>query len=123
MPTKHPRINVAKGPDLAAAISRARSVMANLPEATIVHDLALRGAEALAEDERGREEAIDDLVFVGVLVGAPEVLHHALLGRTLVAAVDDAVKGVGSPLLTSLHRSMTEKVEEVVRVRGARLII
>jgi UrcA family protein len=30
-------------------------------------------------------------------------------------AVDDAVKGVGSPLLSSIHRSTVERVEEVVR--------
>ena len=29
-------------------------------------------------------------------------------------AVDDAVLGVGSPLLTSIHRSEVERVEEVV---------
>lgn len=47
--------------------------------------------------------------------------HDVCRGETLsfaadcrMRAIDDAVKGVGSPLLTSLHRSMTEKVEEVV---------
>ena len=54
MPTKHPRINVTKDADLAAAIARARPLLNGAPEATIVHDLAIRGAEALAEDERAR---------------------------------------------------------------------
>jgi UrcA family protein len=39
---------------------------------------------------------------------------HAFFVGCRTRAVDDAVKGVGSPLLTSIHRSMTEKVEEVV---------
>lgn len=62
MPTKHPRINVTKDAELAAAISRARPIMAGVPEATIVHDLAIRGAQALAQDEASRREAIEDLI-------------------------------------------------------------
>lgn len=62
MPTKHPRINVTKDPELAAAIARARPLLNGAPEATIVHDLAIRGAEALAEDEALRREALEDLL-------------------------------------------------------------
>lgn len=62
MPTKHPRVNVTKDPELAAAIARARPLMNGAAEATIVHDLAIRGAEALAEDERARLEAMEDLI-------------------------------------------------------------
>jgi hypothetical protein len=62
MPTKHPRINVTKDAELAQAILRARPLMGETPEATIVHDLAVRGAEALAQDEQRRGEAIDDLI-------------------------------------------------------------
>jgi len=62
MPTKHPRINVTKDAELAAAISRARPLMIGVAEATIVHDLAIRGAEALADDVARRREAIEELV-------------------------------------------------------------
>jgi hypothetical protein len=62
MPTKHPRINVTKDAELAAAIARARPLLNGAPEATIVHDLAIRGADALAEDERARLEAMEELI-------------------------------------------------------------
>lgn len=39
---------------------------------------------------------------------------HGLHVDCRTRAVDDAVRDVGSPLLSSIHRSMTEKVEEVV---------
>lgn len=39
---------------------------------------------------------------------------YTLANDCRARAVDGAVKGVSSPLLTSIHRSMTEKVEEVV---------
>lgn len=39
---------------------------------------------------------------------------NTLAGDCRARAVDGAVKGVSSPLLTSIHRSNTEKVEEVV---------
>ncbi len=62
MPTKHPRINVTKDTELAAAIARARPLLNGAPEATIVHDLAIRGAKALADDERARLEAMEELI-------------------------------------------------------------
>ena len=42
--------------------------------------------------------------------GAP----HAAVRECRTRAVDDAVSAVGSPLLSSLHRSTAEGVEEVV---------
>jgi hypothetical protein len=62
MPTKHPRINVTKDPELARAIARSRPLLNGTGEATIVHDLAIRGAEALAADEELRAKAIKELV-------------------------------------------------------------
>lgn len=62
MPTKHPRINVTKDPELASAIARARPLLNGAPDATIVHDLAILGAEALESDERARVEAMEDLI-------------------------------------------------------------
>ena len=43
--------------------------------------------------------------------GAP----HAAVRECRARAVDDAVSAVGSPLLSSIHRSMADGVEEVVR--------
>ncbi len=62
MPTKHPRINVTNDAELAAAISRARPLMDGAAEATIVHNLAIRGAAALAGDIARRRESIEELV-------------------------------------------------------------
>lgn len=62
MPTKHPRINVTKDPELAVAIARVRPLMNGAGEATIVHDLAIRGAEALVEEEARRQAALEDLL-------------------------------------------------------------
>lgn len=62
MPTKHPRVNVTKDPDLAAAIARARPLLNGAPEATIVHDLAIRGADALVQDEARRQELLEELL-------------------------------------------------------------
>jgi hypothetical protein len=62
MPTKHPRINVTKDPELAEAIARARPLLNGAPEAKIVHDLAIRGAEALGADEEIRAKAIEELI-------------------------------------------------------------
>lgn len=62
MPTKHPRVNVTKDQELAAAISRARPLMDGAAEATIVRDLAIRGAEALVDDDVRRREALERLI-------------------------------------------------------------
>jgi hypothetical protein len=52
---------VTNDPELDAAITRARIWMNGAPEATIVRDLAVRGAEALAQDEGLRREALERL--------------------------------------------------------------
>ncbi len=61
IPTRHPRISVTNDPELDAVITRARIWMDGAPDATIVHDLAIRGAEAMAQDEELRREALDRL--------------------------------------------------------------
>ncbi len=61
VPTRHPRISVTNDPALDEAITRARTWMNGAPEATIVHDLAIRGAEAMTQDETLRREALERL--------------------------------------------------------------
>ena len=39
---------------------------------------------------------------------------HTQVRECRVRAVDDAVRAVGRPLLSSIHRSLAERVEEVV---------
>jgi UrcA family protein len=40
---------------------------------------------------------------------------YRLARKCRMRALDEAVSGVGSPLLSSIHRSTIERVEEVVR--------
>lgn len=61
VPTRHPRISVTNDPSLDEAITRARIWMNGAPDATIVHDLAIRGADAMAQDEDLRREAFERL--------------------------------------------------------------
>ena len=63
MPTKHPRISVTKDDELAAAIESVRSILNGAPEATIVRELALRGAEQMAADEERRRKRIEYLIW------------------------------------------------------------
>lgn len=58
MPTRHRRISVTDDPELDAAITRARPLLNGAPDATIVRALAIRGAEALAQDEALRRESL-----------------------------------------------------------------
>jgi hypothetical protein len=62
MPTKHPRIPVTKDPPLADALAQVERYFDGAPAARVVHDLAIRGAEALVEEERRRGEAIERLI-------------------------------------------------------------
>jgi len=63
MPTKHERIAITNDDELSAALQRvAHVVEPGTRTATLVHDLAVRGAEALLAERRARDEAIDRLV-------------------------------------------------------------
>ena len=63
MPTSHDRIAVTKDPELAAALdSVAAIVPSGSKPATVVHDLAIRGAEALLEQHRADPAVIEWLI-------------------------------------------------------------
>ncbi len=62
MPTKHPRIAVTKDEELADALARVETLFDGTPTATIVHDLAVKGADAVLADEQRRREAIQRLI-------------------------------------------------------------
>jgi hypothetical protein len=61
VPTRHRRISVTNDPELEAAITRARPLLNGAPDATIVRELAIRGAEVLAQDHELRREALKRL--------------------------------------------------------------
>lgn len=62
MPTKHPRIPIIKDGALAEALETVAPYFPGKKPATIVHDLALKGAQAVLEAEQVRKEAIQRLI-------------------------------------------------------------
>jgi hypothetical protein len=63
MPTRHARIPVTRDPALAEALDRvAPLVEPGRPAATLVHDLAIRGAETLLAEHERRAAAIERLI-------------------------------------------------------------
>ena len=62
MPTKHPRIAVTRDEELTNALASVEPPFDGTPTATIVHDLAVRGADAFLADARRKREAIERLV-------------------------------------------------------------
>jgi hypothetical protein len=51
--TLRQRITVARDDELANALERMRSYFPDKPAAALVHDLAIKGAEAVEEEEPG----------------------------------------------------------------------
>lgn len=62
MPTQHPRIPVTKDGVLAEALASVAPLFPKKAPATVVHDLAVKGAEAVLEEQRMREGALSRLV-------------------------------------------------------------
>ena len=63
MPTRHARIPVTKDPALTEAMDRvAPLIEPSQPAATLVHDLAIRGAEALLAEHGRQADAIERLI-------------------------------------------------------------
>jgi hypothetical protein len=62
MPTPHKRIPVIKDPELAEALHRVAPYYPKTAPARLVHDLAVKGAEAIIEEQRTADEAIEELV-------------------------------------------------------------
>ena len=63
MPTNRDRIAITKDPELAGALERvAPLVPAGVKPATLVRDLAVRGADALLAEAREDEAALEGLI-------------------------------------------------------------
>ncbi len=63
MPTKHERIAVTKDPELSAALQRVAGLVGpGTKTATLVRDLAVRGAEALLAERRDWQGSVDRLI-------------------------------------------------------------
>lgn len=61
VPTIHKRIAVLADPELMAALERVRPLFPGRPLSSIVHDLAVRGADQVAASHEGRARAIATL--------------------------------------------------------------
>jgi hypothetical protein len=62
MPTPHKRIPVTQDPELTEALHRVAPYYPNTAPARLVHDLALKGAEAIVAEQRLADDAIEQLV-------------------------------------------------------------
>jgi citrate synthase len=62
VPTKHSRISIVRDADLDEALDRAERVLGRGHAATRVHDLAIRGADAIVEEHAQRSEAFERLL-------------------------------------------------------------
>jgi hypothetical protein len=62
MPTKHERIGVVKDAALTSALDSVSAIVGpRTPAATVVHDLAIRGAQALRDDTARRSKLLMEL--------------------------------------------------------------
>lgn len=65
MASRHARIQVPADPELEAAVARGRRLVGvSAPASQVVRALALRGADALDDDEAAQQRATDYLVSV-----------------------------------------------------------
>lgn len=62
MPTPWKRIPVTQDPELAEALHRVARYYPEVAQARLVHDLAIKGAEAVDQERSRSDEAIEQLV-------------------------------------------------------------
>jgi hypothetical protein len=86
MATRFVRIPVTKDPSLAEALDRVKLLEGDKPTATLVHDLAIRGADAILQEHRERKEL---LAWVAQATTAPE----SPWGEEVLARIDELAWG------------------------------
>jgi hypothetical protein len=88
LPTRHDRIPVTKDPELAAALERvAPLVPPGVKPATLVRDLALRGADALIAEHQADAAAVERLI-------ARSTAEDPGYDRELLGAIDREAWGL-----------------------------
>jgi hypothetical protein len=86
--TRFDRIPVTKDPALAAALDRVTPLIgADKPTATLVHDLAIRGADALVEEKQDRAR---QLAWVAEVTSSP----HVLWDPEVMERIDELAWGI-----------------------------
>jgi hypothetical protein len=87
MPTKHERIGVVKDEALIQALESVAPLLGMAtPAATRVHDLAIRGAQAVRDDHARRDELLGELA-------AWSTSEHPPWDRDVLARIDDLTVG------------------------------
>jgi hypothetical protein len=86
VPTPHKRIPVIRDPELGDALERVAPYYRGVAPARIVHDLAVRGADAIVEERRRAEDAIERLVALSTEQGG-------VIDWDALARVDDLAWG------------------------------
>ena len=66
MPTPWKRIPVTQDPELAEALQRVARYYPGTAPARVVHDLAVKGADAIVEERRLADDAIEQLVAFSI---------------------------------------------------------
>lgn len=79
MPTPHKRIPVTQDPELSEALHRVAPYYPGTAPARLVHDLAVKGAETILEEQRLAEDAIARLVAFST--ENRELIDWDVLGR------------------------------------------
>jgi hypothetical protein len=62
VPTHWKRIPVTKDPELKEALNRVAPFFPDVAPARLVHDLAVKGAEAVEEERRRSAEAVEEAI-------------------------------------------------------------
>jgi hypothetical protein len=96
--TKHPRIAVTRDPELDAALRRAGATLGDRPAATLVRDLALRGAASLPPSPPS--DALRELI---------EEHGGRLAARSLTAQLDEG----GTRAAVDHERAATRALEDL----------
>jgi hypothetical protein len=79
VPTHWKRIAVTQDPELTEALERVAPFYPDVPPARLVHDLAVKGAEAVEEERRRSAEAVERLIALSTDPNGPidwEVLER-----------------------------------------------
>jgi hypothetical protein len=70
MPTNWKRVNVTQDLELSAALQSVAPHFREVPAARVIHDLAIRGAEALAREHEELDAAVERLVALSTEQGS-----------------------------------------------------
>jgi hypothetical protein len=82
MPTRWKRIPVTQDPELSEALARVAARYPDLAPARLVHDLAIKGAEAVTREGAEETEALEQLV-------ALSTRHGSLIDWNVLAEIDE----------------------------------